>query len=151
MDNLGIKVMLNMLFGNEESVKAFMNAKGKKIAKVEMVEGIKNKWDGEHTELVFTMDDGYKMALWDDGQSCCESRYMTTDDDLNRFIGAELLGAEIRDGDEPPKEDYDNCDVHEVQFLIVHTSLGDITCVTHNEHNGYYGGFSVVCTAREER
>lgn len=34
-------------------------------------------------------------------------------------------------------------DVHEVQFLVVHTDKGDLTMSSHNEHNGYYGGFSI--------
>jgi hypothetical protein len=36
-------------------------------------------------------------------------------------------------------------DVHEVQFLIVDTDKGSFTCESHNVHNGYYGGFLVVC------
>jgi hypothetical protein len=37
--------------------------------------------------------------------------------------------------------------VHEVQFLRVSTDAGTIVCETHNEHNGYYGGFNVCVEA----
>jgi hypothetical protein len=82
------------------------------------------------------------LAIWDDGQDCCESRYMRTDDDLASFNGATLIDVETRDAPSiTPAEDESEC--HEVQFLVVHTSKGDITLSTHNEHNGYYGGFNV--------
>ncbi|MDC6673798.1 hypothetical protein OEZ80_25875, partial [Leclercia adecarboxylata] len=81
---------------------------------------------------------GNWLVIRDDGQSCCESRYMSTDDDLSSFVGATFLGCEIEDG---PHE-ADDPD-HETQFLIVSTSLGKFTVVNHNEHNGYYGGFSI--------
>ena len=32
---------------------------------------------------------------------------------------------------------------HEVQFLEVTTSKGEFTMASHNEHNGYYGGFAI--------
>ena len=62
---------------------------------------------------------------------------MMTDDSLEDFIGSVLLDAEIKDGPEIECE----WDVHEQQFLIVSTDKGEFTMVTHNEHNGYYGGF----------
>jgi hypothetical protein len=91
-------------------------------------------------ELHFVFADGTKMKLWDDGQSCCESRYMMTDDDLSIYSGTVLVSIEVRDA--PDMEDeYGN--MHEVQFLEVMTNNGCFTMATHNEHNGYYGGFSV--------
>jgi hypothetical protein len=35
-------------------------------------------------------------------------------------------------------------DVHETCFVEVQATGGFITLVTHNEHNGYYGGFDPV-------
>nr|WP_152613166.1 hypothetical protein [Inquilinus limosus] len=64
---------------------------------------------------------------------------MTCDDDLKPIIGATLLGWEIRD----VTYDGDDYDVHEIQFLVVNTSQGSFTVANHNEHNGYYGGFSI--------
>jgi len=123
-------VMLSMLSGNRESVDAFAAAIGKRIASLEVVRD-------EGLRLWF--DDGTGLAIDDDGQSCCESRYMTTDDDLSAFVGATLTSAEVREA--PGVED--KYGEHETQFLVVTTSLGAFTCCTHNEHNGYYGGFAV--------
>lgn len=101
----------------------------------------------EGTDLVaIRFDDGTGLNLWDAGQDCCEERYMTCDDDLSAFVGAKFLGAEERDGTGALKN-ADDSDVHETTFLVVKTSLGDFTVCTHNEHNGYYGGFNL--TARE--
>lgn len=129
MGNPGFMVMMRMLCGNEESAKAFQSVVGKTIT------------DISHTDeaLRFVFSDGAKLELFDNGQSCCESRYMRTDDDLTKFIGSRLLGAKTKDA--PDQED--EYGTHEVQFLEVETTEGSFVMSNHNEHNGYYGGFSI--------
>ena len=90
--------------------------------------------------LSLVCGDGTKATIADQGHQCCERRYMRTDDDLSDLVGAELRSAEIRDTvdlDDPDGES------HQVQFLVLQTSKGDLTLANHNEHNGYYGGFDV--------
>ena len=91
-------------------------------------------------QLVFV--DGSELLLEDCGQDCCELRYMTCDDDLTQFTGACLVN--VSTAPVPHAESESEDDVHEVQFLHVRTTDGVITCETHNEHNGYYGGFNVI-------
>jgi len=129
MGQLGLGVMIGLLGGNEESVSAWRNAVGKKISALAL------KDDALHFRFV----DGTTLTLADEGQSCCEHRYMVTDDDLAHFIGARLRNAEVRSA--PPVED--KYGEHEVAFLVVKTSKGSFTMATHNEHNGYYGGFLI--------
>jgi hypothetical protein len=93
--------------------------------------------------LRVVFDDGGVIVLADRGQDCCETRYMTCDDDLQSFTGARLVGVEVADA---PSIDAGG-EVHEVQFLRVSTDAGTIVCETHNEHNGYYGGFNVCVEA----
>lgn len=134
MSQLGFSVMLNMLMGGDRGASKLQASLNKKIAKLELQ-------SGDPDRLYFEFEDGENMSLRDDGQSCCEHRYMTTDDDLPHYVGAELLGIEVADG--PDAEDeYGEC--HEQQFLRINTSKGVLVVVTHNEHNGYYGGFSLV-------
>jgi len=135
MSQIGIGVMLKMLGGNSESVKALTEAIGKRITALKL---------GDDDALHFEFADGSKMKLSDEGQSCCEARYMQTDDDLDSFVGATLLGAEIKDG---PEVEDESSGVHEVQFLEVKTDRGSFTMASHNEHNGYYGGFCVMAAA----
>ncbi len=79
------------------------------------------------------------MRIYDDGQSCCENRYMRTDDDLSSYVGSKLLGAEIKDAPNISEE----YGYHEIQFLEVQTDCGTFTMTSHNEHNGDYGGFLI--------
>ncbi len=127
MGNLGMGVMLGILGGNEETVTSIQTSLNKTIEKVEL--------DGDNLVISFT--DNTTLEIWDGGQSCCESRYMTTDDDLSDFSGATLLDMELKSSEYKD----DGWDVHEIQFLDVKTSEGVFTMVNHNEHNGYYGGF----------
>ena len=139
MTNLGTGVLLGRLFGNEDTIIALTRAKGKEIKAIDCIS------EGPvQDELILTFDD-HQLVLFDDGQSCCEYRYMHTDDDLVAFVGAEFTGAEVRDG--PMRND--GGDDHEIQFLLINTSLGTFTVETHNVHNGYYGGFCVVARSRE--
>ena len=133
MGQLGMGVMINMLGGNEDTVKAFQSRVGKTILSIKL----------EDDTLKFVFDDGTKLNLHDDGQSCCESRYMTCDDDLTVYTDATLDGAEVADAPSVAGK-YDA--EHEVQFLKVKTSKGVFTVETHNEHNGYYGGFWIVAS-----
>jgi hypothetical protein len=105
---------------------------GKEIAGVTLLDN----------RLRFVFTDKTEMYVVDDGQSCCEMRYMTTDDELDSFIGAKLLGLETKDA--PYAKATCEDDTHEVQFLEIQTSKGALTMANHNEHNGYYGGFSVT-------
>jgi hypothetical protein len=91
--------------------------------------------------LVIEFVDGTKLISKDMAQSCCEHRYMSCDDDLAYLRGSVLRDVSVRDGN---RERSNGGDEHEVEFLVVETSQGSATVANHNEHNGYYGGFSVV-------
>lgn len=129
----GIGVLLSMLGGQKEDAEAVQTALGRTIRTVALSDD----------SLRFVFDDGTHLRLWDDGQSCCESRYMTCEDDLTYFCGAKLLSLSIRAAPNVPHE-YGE---HEMQFLHVTTSKGVFVCATHNEHNGYYGGFWLRASA----
>lgn len=128
MGDIGLGVMINMLGGNEETVKAISESVGKTIQTADM----------KDDALIIGFADNTKLRVWDDGQSCCESRYMMTDDNPSDFVGSTFIGMELRDA---PKEPSEHDGEHEVQFLLVNTSKGTFTLATHNEYNGYYGGF----------
>ncbi len=133
MGQLGIGAMISMLGGSVESVAAFSAAKGKEIGALEI----------KDNALCFTFTDETRLRLRDDGQSCCEVRYMRTDDPLSDFVGGTLMDAEVRSAPNEP----DAWGEHEVQFLVVTTSKGVFTIANHNEHNGYYGGICVIAEA----
>lgn len=99
---------------------------------------------GSDDKLHFIFEDKSKMMLWDDGAMCCERRYMTIDDDLSFFVGTRLVSVEVRDApDLGSPYNSDNDTMHEVQFVEIMTNRGCFTVASHNEHNGFYSGFSV--------
>jgi len=131
-------VLLRLLGPDDGSADAIKGALGKKIIAFELKENnIKIRLEGIG-ELVIT----------DEGQSCCETRWISTDDDLGSVVGGNLLEINIVDAGEPTVGKTD--DVHEMQFLNVKTSRGVIVFQTHNEHNGYYGGFSIAARLVKE-
>lgn len=127
--NLGMGVMIGLLGGDEASVKAFTAALNKTITQIKLSD----------KALVLTFEDDSKLTLSDEGQSCCEHRYLHCDDKLDEFIGGTFLGAEVKDAPSASSE-YGE---HEICFLDVKTSKGVFQICAHNEHNGYYGGFLI--------
>jgi hypothetical protein len=89
-----------------------------------------------------------EICIWDAGQQCCESRFITCDDDLSSVVGADFIN--LTKAPAPASEAEDPDDNDEVgddpMFLILQTDKGFLTFVTHNVHNGYYGGFDIVVT-----
>lgn len=135
---IGMGVMIGMLSGSD-SADAFAAAIGRTIASV----SLDKEANGGDGALIVRFTDGTGIELSDRGRSCCESRYITCDDNLASFAGAKLLGGSVREGRAEELE-YEH---HEIQFLVIDTTAGSITCETHNEHNGYYGGFWVQVSA----
>ena len=133
MSELGFSATIHLLLGDRESVDAFTNAIGKTILSLKL---------GADDALHFVFTDGTKLKISDEGQDCCESRYMRTDDNLSEFVGAKLLDAEIKSAPNIA----DEWGEHEVQFLEVKTDRGVFTMASHNEHNGYYGGFAICAS-----
>jgi hypothetical protein len=132
-DHPGLGVMIGMLGGNRETVETIQSALGKEISDLSV----------RDNALHFKFADGTGMRVYDGGQSCCESRYMVCDDDLNYHVGAKLAKLELRSVD-GPKDEYGE---HEIQFLDVTTDRGVVQCANHNEHTGYYGGFWIEARA----
>ncbi len=101
--------------------------------------GIRNAYSDD-SEVRLTFLDGTTIRLADDGQSCCESRYMRTDDDVLSLIGKNLLSIEEK---EVPNIDDEYGESHEVCFLEIRADNEIVTFSFHNEHNGYYSGFAL--------
>ncbi len=134
MSQQGIGAMLHLLGGGSENNPEHFQ--GRKITRAEWREDL---GDADQS-LVLVFEDGKACAIQDNGQSCCESRYASTDDDLNMLAGETLLAIEPL---EHKEEESDWGEPHEMLFIAVKTTGGTLTIVHHNEHNGYYGGFGM--------
>lgn len=89
--------------------------------------------------LIIVFDNGCSLHLTDDQQSCCENRYLRTDDDLTAMVGTRLVSIQVEKVIESDEEN----DYHDMAFLKIQTDKVGVTLVTHNKHNGYYSGFSL--------
>jgi hypothetical protein len=114
---------------NAPEVDALTLSLGKTITHVQII--------GDET-LRFDFEDGPSVTMVDE-HSCCEHRYMTTDDNLEEMSGAILRDVTCAQGPDVVVEG----DFHESAFLRIQTSKGEFVICTHNEHNGYYGGFNL--------
>jgi hypothetical protein len=117
------------LFDNQDRIEVVKKAIGKKIAAIAIVDN----------RLILSFEDKTRLELRDDGQTCCEYRYMNTDDALPDFVGGILQDLELS----AAHLNKDNDENLDSQFLKVVTSKGTFTVVNYNEHNGHYGGFSI--------
>ena len=127
MSDEGMGVLIQKYFGESYDVSQLLN---RRIVHASLVD-----------ENIILKFDDKSVALYDAGQSCCESRYITCDDDFNNIIGGELLDIQVKKSEQV---DGEWGDVHEIDFVEITTSKGFITFCTHNEHNGYYGGFALT-------
>lgn len=123
--------MMAFLGADGRSSDAINNSIGKIISSAELL---------SDDRLYISLNDGTTLVVFDDGQSCCEHRYMRTDDDLSAAAGSKFLGVEVK---EAPDIEGDGDGTHEVRFLEIQTDRGCFTMASHNEHNGYYDGFII--------
>ncbi len=127
--NLGIGAMMHYLSGgSKESADKYY---GRKIKAASM----------KNEKLNIAFEDGSEIQIFDNGPSCCESRYMRTDDDVNWLVGKTLKAINTKPADNKTGEYGEE---HECVFLEIDTNEGCITFSNHNEHNGYYGGFGLT-------
>lgn len=145
--SLGLGAMIQMMGaigGDQDSAEVLQKAIGNTITNIELDDEA-NDGDGA-LKIWFGPEKG--IQFFDTARSCCESRYLTTDDDLGSFRDTIFKGAELRDMggpaiNEPDQEEDAYGDEQEEQCLIVQTNVGEFTVVSHNNHNGYYGGICI--------
>ncbi len=98
------------------------------------------------------------MAINDDQECCEDSGYFMTNENINDFIGHELLDVKITDIDleehpvvsEKLNTILGECIVNDtdrtsmIMFVTLTTSNGILQFVAYNNHNGYYGHLAYV-------
>lgn len=140
---LGVGVMLQWLSGGSEHDAS--EYYGRKIKDAQFKKGKPGTINDaeEEDKIILTFEDGVTIKVFDNGQTCCEARYMTTDDDITRLVGKTLTGITVKDATDRSVEWIES----ELCFLEIMTDDGlPVTFATHNEHNGYYGGFGLTIT-----
>lgn len=82
---------MGYLSGNKDTIPAYKAALGNTISAVRIIDDVDSR-----VELDFT--NGYTLVIEDAGRSCCEARYITTDDDLNDLVGGTLHSINLKEG-----------------------------------------------------
>lgn len=103
-------------------------------------------WESYEGYQIITDEQTIKVGI-SSGQSCCESYgYLTTNDDLKEFEGAELLSVSVVDTAMNNKkiEELECLDSGGAMFVNFETSKGLLQLVAYNGHNGYYGHDAVL-------
>lgn len=100
---------------------------------------------GTYDGLVVSLDNGTDVKVGiSDGQSCCENwGYITSEDNYEDFIGAELISVA---GVDSKLAHVELQEIHEgdMMFVNFNTSEGVLQFVAYNEHNGYYAHEAVL-------
>lgn len=131
MSYIGIGVLIDSMTGG--SCALVSDYYGRKINNAVL--------DKQDNEVRLTFDDGVTIRIWDNGQSCCERRYIICDDNLSDLNGKTLADISVLEVEER-RMGYG--EYHDTSFLEIKATDGtSISFATHNEHNGYYGGFSL--------
>lgn len=118
------------------------------ILKIEEYAGVES-WNSMSGYIITTNKQVIKLLI-EDIQQCCESfGYFMSEDNLNEFIGAELLDIKITDTElkEGLLKQHDlNSTWFEggIMFVDIVTSKGILQFVAYNDHNGYYGHYAKV-------
>lgn len=81
------------------------------------------------------------VYITDNDYSCCESRYMHSDDNLASLIGNRFVDVFLK-GDSTEYCEDDIEEVIENLFLEIKTDKDSAILTMYNSHNGYYGGFN---------
>lgn len=117
-----------------------------KILKIEETTFNEGSYQNYEGFVIITDKQTIKVGI-SDGQSCCESfGYMFTNDEIQEFIGSELLKIESVDSALNGKviEELEYLDQGDSMFINFETSVGILQFVAYNAHNGYYGHEAVL-------
>lgn len=129
-----------ILQGPDEDIKKFMAFYGKTIKRITC----------GGSDVVVYLENG-TIAFVSDEPDCCANHYMRTDEKLEEYFGAKLLGAVVKT---KVKHEDRGDDVLETMFFEIKTSKGAIDFSSHNSHNGYYSGvgvnFKVLASATQK-
>ena len=106
-----------------------------------------NHWASYDGYEITTDKQVIKIGIGDD-QNCCERwGYFITEDNLDEYIGSNLINISHTDMELNTKQldDLDVCaDETRTMFITFETTNGSFQFVAYNSHNGYYGHYAIV-------
>lgn len=139
MDNLGKIISIDEVFDLKFQ---FRTQTGKRMGMVQTLNAILGA-TGNMEGYKIKTDRHEFYVLIDSVQCCCESwGYFISEDDCNKFIGAELFEVNLTDKCLNSKK-FEESGYYEeeggIQFVDFVTNKGKFQLAVYNAHNGYYG------------
>lgn len=98
--------------------------------------------------IILEFSDGTRVKIFDDAEYCCETRYITCDDDIKVLFGQKLVNFKIKNYTCKSNSCHND---HEEVFIDIQTDQDCITFTSHNEHNGYYSGFDLCIVELDKK
>ncbi len=92
--------------------------------------------------LITTSKQKIKFGISDDQQCCEYPGHLSTNDDIQEFIGAEILNINLVEDDDYKTDQMVNGNFIDKKFLVfinIETTKGTLQLAVYNMHNGYYG------------
>lgn len=104
---------------------------------------VEKQWSTFDGYEVKTNKNNYFLLI-SNQQDCCESwGYFSSSDDIQSFIGSELLSVSkvdtLHNKELLKKHDCEYLDEGDMEFINFETSNGTLQFAVYNAHNGYYG------------
>jgi hypothetical protein len=124
----------SVLSVDQETLKTIGSCLGKVIEKVMLA------YDHESREsIIIIFTDGTALNLFDDGQQCCEKRWLASDDKSEDVAGGVLMDVQMEEG----VDDEGSEDILQSQFIRIITDKAPYVVTAYNKHNGSYDGITV--------
>ena len=106
---------------------------------IEIKEGVFKHRQSEYEGYVITTEKStYNLGIDNDGQCCEKWGYLASNDNLDEFIGAEIIGVKLTDNELFTVDTLPKMYEGDMTFFTVETNKGGFQIVAYNEHNGYY-------------
>lgn len=107
---------------------------------------IEDWWDEFDGYQIITDQQVIQIGITNQVQCCEEFGCIITNDEIEDFIGAELLGISITDEALNNKRIEELVNLYEggAMFVNLETNKGLLQFVAYNSHNGYYGHDAVL-------
>lgn len=125
---------------------AYSNDRIQKINKIKEIYNIKGSSDTMEREgFVIVSEQQIIKLMIDNEQQCCENwGYFLSEDDLDTFIGADIINVYITDMCLntkllPKTKDEDDGEYLSTMFINIETDRGLLQFTAYNLQNGYYG------------
>lgn len=94
--------------------------------------------------MITTDEQVIKIGINNQGQCCEHFGTITSHDDLNDFIGANLIDIQIVDDTLNSTVFDQSLEYAQVMFVNINTTKGTLQLVMYNDHNGYYSHDVVI-------